>query len=83
MENDGPRFVCNECDAETPKEDVGPLVLEIDSCEATCRHCGPVNQFQGFSEIRADLSSLFLAAELGIPYEPRIRHRTSRVGLRY
>jgi hypothetical protein len=53
MENDGPRFICNECAAVISKEAIARLVLEMDSCEATCSHCGHVNEFQGFSEMLA------------------------------
>ena len=53
MEEDGPRFVCNECGATVPKEDVARIVLEMEFCEATCPHCGKVNHIDGFSEVFA------------------------------
>ena len=43
LEEDGPRFVCNECGAVVSKEDVARLVLEMESTKA-CPHCGKVNQ---------------------------------------
>ena len=53
MENDGPRFVCNECAAVIPKEDVARLVLNTESTQVTCTHCGQVNDISGFSEVSA------------------------------
>ena len=53
MEKDGPRFVCNECGVSVSKDDVARLVLEMESCEATCPHCGKVNRIDGFSEVFA------------------------------
>jgi hypothetical protein len=53
MEADGLRFICNECGAVVSKEEVARLVLEMESCDATCPHCGRVNHIEGFSEVSA------------------------------
>jgi len=53
IENDGPRFVCNECWALISKEDVTRIVVEMESTEASCPHCGRVNHIEGFSEVFA------------------------------
>jgi hypothetical protein len=53
MEADGPRFVCNECGAVLTKEQIAPLILAMESCDATCPHCGRVNHIEGFSEVSA------------------------------
>jgi predicted RNA-binding Zn-ribbon protein involved in translation (DUF1610 family) len=49
----GTHFVCNECGAMVPKEEVARLLLEMESCETTCPHCGRVNKINGFSEVFA------------------------------
>jgi hypothetical protein len=49
----GIHFVCNECGAVLTKEQVAPLILEMESCDATCPHCGRVNHIDGFSEVSA------------------------------
>jgi Zn finger protein HypA/HybF involved in hydrogenase expression len=46
-------FVCNECGVVVPLPDVQRAVMEMESTEATCPHCGRVNQISGFSEIDA------------------------------
>jgi predicted RNA-binding Zn-ribbon protein involved in translation (DUF1610 family) len=53
VDNQGSHFVCNECGAVLTKEQVAPLILEMESCEATCPHCGKVNHIEGFSEVFA------------------------------
>jgi hypothetical protein len=53
VEETGTRFVCNECGAVVPKEDVARLLLEMESCEATYPHCGKINRIEGFSELSA------------------------------
>ena len=53
IEEDGPKFVCNECGAVVSTEDVGRLVLEMESTQATCPHCGRVNHIEGFAEVFA------------------------------
>ena len=53
MEDSGPRFVCNECGAEVPVEEVQRIVMAMESCEETCPHCGHVNQIDGFSRLLA------------------------------
>jgi RNase P subunit RPR2 len=53
MEKDGPRFVCNKCRAIVSKEEVARIVMQMESCEATCPHCGRVNHIEGFSEVFA------------------------------
>jgi hypothetical protein len=37
------QFVCSECEAVIPVE-YSPAAMEIESTEATCPHCGQVNQ---------------------------------------
>jgi hypothetical protein len=46
-------FICNECGAAVPLADVQRVVMEMESTEATCPHCGRVNQISGFSEVFA------------------------------
>lgn len=46
-------FVCNECGAIVPPEDVHRAVIEMESTDATCPHCGRVNEISGFSEVSA------------------------------
>ena len=46
-------FVCNECGAKIPTRDVYRAVMQMESTEATCPHCGRLNQIDGFSEISA------------------------------
>jgi hypothetical protein len=53
IDNDGPHFVCNECMAQIPKEEVARLVLQMESCDPTCPHCGKVNRIHGFSQVFA------------------------------
>jgi phage FluMu protein Com len=48
-----PEYRCNECNAVIPREDVQRIVLQMASCEATCPHCGRVNEISGFSEVSA------------------------------
>jgi phage FluMu protein Com len=47
------QFRCNECDAVIVPEDVQRAVMEIGSTEATCPHCGEVNQISGFASVNA------------------------------
>lgn len=47
------RFVCNECSAVVSKEDSTRLVLEMESCDVPCPHCGQLNHIAGFSEVSA------------------------------
>ena len=47
------QFVCNECEAVIPVEDVHRAAMEIESTEATCPHCGQVNQISGFATVDA------------------------------
>jgi hypothetical protein len=42
--------ICNECGAVVSKEEVAPIVLPMESCEAKCPHCLRVSQIVGFSE---------------------------------
>ena len=53
MGADGLHFECNECGAVLTKEQVAPIILAMESCEATCPHCGKVNRIDGFSEVFA------------------------------
>jgi hypothetical protein len=53
VDADGRHFVCNECGAVLPTEQVAPLILAMESCEATCSHCGKMSQIDGFSEVFA------------------------------
>jgi len=46
-------FLCNECGAIVSKEDVARVVVEMESTDATCPHCGRVNSIDGFSEVYA------------------------------
>ena len=46
-------FKCNECAAIVSKEEVARIVLQMESCEATCPHCGRVNHIEGFVEVFA------------------------------
>jgi hypothetical protein len=50
---DKPRFFCNECEVEVSVEDIPCIVMMMESCEATCPHCGRVNEISGFSEVFA------------------------------
>lgn len=45
------QFVCNECGLTLPTADVQRAVMEMESTEATCPHCGRVNRIDGFSEV--------------------------------
>jgi Zn finger protein HypA/HybF involved in hydrogenase expression len=47
------QFRCNECDALIPVEDVQRAVMEIESTEAICPHCGEVNHISGFASVDA------------------------------
>ena len=38
---------------EVPVEEVQRVVLQMESCEATCPHCGKLNHIDGFSEVYA------------------------------
>jgi DNA-directed RNA polymerase subunit RPC12/RpoP len=51
--DDGPKFTCNECEAIIPVQDVQRVVLEMESTEATCPHCGQASHIDGFSEVFA------------------------------
>ena len=62
--DDGPKFTCNECGEPVPVQDVQRVVLEMESTEATCPHCGHVNQIDGFP--RCSHSSAITAAEVRI-----------------
>ena len=53
VEETGSKWVCNECGAVISEEEVARIVLQVDSCEATCPHCGKVNEISGFSEVSA------------------------------
>jgi hypothetical protein len=55
MGEDGIYFRCNECGAVLTKGRgrAAPLILSMESCEATCLHCGKVNEVTGFSEVFA------------------------------
>jgi hypothetical protein len=53
VDENGQRFICNECNAIVSKEQVARIVLEMESCEAKCPHCGRVNQISGFYEVFA------------------------------
>jgi hypothetical protein len=46
-------FHCNECGAVIPAADVYRAVMEMESCDATCPHCGRVNEINGFSDVSA------------------------------
>jgi len=46
-------FRCNECGAVVPVDDVQRAVMQMESCDATCPHCGKVNEISGFSEVSA------------------------------
>jgi predicted RNA-binding Zn-ribbon protein involved in translation (DUF1610 family) len=46
-------FLCNECGGVIPPADVHRAVMEMESTEATCPHCGWVNHIDGFSEVHA------------------------------
>ena len=48
----GSHFVHNECDTVLIKEHA-LLILETESCEATCPHRGKVNHIEGFTEVLA------------------------------
>ena len=52
-EESGSKWVCNECGAVVSKEEVARIVLEMESTEATCPHCGRVNHLSGFFEVSA------------------------------
>jgi Zn finger protein HypA/HybF involved in hydrogenase expression len=47
------QFRCNECDAVIPAEDVQRAVMETESTEAICPHCGEVNQISDFASVDA------------------------------
>ncbi len=53
VEEHATKFVCNECDAVIPAEDVQEAVITMESVEATCPHCNHVNEISGFSEVFA------------------------------
>jgi hypothetical protein len=53
IDDAGSKFVCNECGAVVSKEEVARIVMQIESCDATCPHCGRVNHISGFSEVFA------------------------------
>jgi hypothetical protein len=44
----GTKFICNECGAIVSREDAAPILMETESCEATCPHWGCVNEITGF-----------------------------------
>ena len=46
-------YRCNECGAVIAPVDVQRVVMEMESCEATCTHCGKINHIDGFSEVYA------------------------------
>jgi hypothetical protein len=46
-------FRCNECDLVIPTEEVQRVVMEIDTTEAICPHCGEVNRMSGFVSVDA------------------------------
>jgi DNA-directed RNA polymerase subunit RPC12/RpoP len=46
-------FQCNECGAIVSTEEAARLVLEMESCAATCPHCGRMNEISWFSEVFA------------------------------
>jgi DNA-directed RNA polymerase subunit RPC12/RpoP len=47
------QFVCNECEAVIPAGDIHRAALEIESTEATCPHCGQINQISGLATVDA------------------------------
>ena len=53
VDDGGIHFVCNECGVVLTKEEVALLIITIESCEATCTHCGTLNEIDGFSEVFA------------------------------
>ena len=53
MGEGGIHFRCNERGAVLSKEELAPLILAIESCEATCPPCGRVNHIDGFSGVFA------------------------------
>lgn len=53
MTDEGTRFVCNECGAVVSKKDVARIVIEMESTDVSCPHCGKVNHIDGFSEVSA------------------------------
>jgi hypothetical protein len=44
-------FKCNECGIVLSKEEVAPLIPEMESTEAVFPHCGKMNEISGFSEL--------------------------------
>jgi|HubBroStandDraft_1064217.scaffolds.fasta_scaffold422169_1 predicted RNA-binding Zn-ribbon protein involved in translation (DUF1610 family) len=46
-------FVCNECGAKVPTPEAHRGVMQMESTEDTCPHCGMLNQIDGFSEVSA------------------------------
>ena len=46
-------FICNECSAIVSKEEAARIVLEMESVDEVCPHCGKVNRIDGFSEVFA------------------------------
>ncbi len=50
---DTTEYRCNECGAIIPPEDVQRIVMEMESVEVSCPHCGKVNHIEGFSEVYA------------------------------
>jgi transposase-like protein len=53
IKEDRTYFECNECGVIVSKEDAARIVLEMDSCDETCPHCGKGNRIEGFSEVFA------------------------------
>ena len=50
---EGREFICNECRTTVPVADVQRAVMEMESADATCPHCGRLNHIDGFSRIDA------------------------------
>jgi predicted RNA-binding Zn-ribbon protein involved in translation (DUF1610 family) len=46
-------YHCNECGAVISPADVQRVVMEMPSVEATCPHCGNLNQIDWFSQVFA------------------------------
>jgi hypothetical protein len=53
VEESGLKWICNECGATLTKEQIATLILEMESSEATCPHCGKMNHIEGFSDVFA------------------------------
>jgi hypothetical protein len=53
VDSEGVHFECNECRAVVTKEDAARIVLQMESCEVRCPHCGKMNHMDGFSEVFA------------------------------